>query len=131
MATRVTCLEAKLRRRKRTILELVVERGEVSRSELLEQIRSMGMAERDDTGAQKVKAALFRLRREGQIDYDLRRVWSGRNPDRAENLSTKNGIVANKIESESKQLIRFIFQAFASRRQECTGEGFCKIALAG
>lgn len=130
MATRVTCLEAKLRRRKRTILEIVVERGEVSRSELFGELRSLGMMDQGEPGLRRAYAALLRLRHEGQIDYDRERVWPTRKPGEVENLSTKNGTRGRKIESESKRLIRFIFQAVASRRQECTGEVFCKMALA-
>ncbi|MFC5509283.1 hypothetical protein [Bosea massiliensis] len=94
---------------------IVAERGEISRPELLEIMRSRGLVEASREGSNRLYFTLRDMRRAGSACFDEDRVWAG-NPVDARNLSRQKRVGKEKISDLSKCLYDQLFQAFDHRR---------------
>ena len=102
--------------RQARIRALIEERGEVARPELLEWARDQGLVDHGLIGCTELRTVLIRLRRLGILDYSPERVWLGRNPAKAQNLSRDFEAARKKFSIESKRLISELIQAVSNRR---------------
>lgn len=98
------------------IRSVLREREEIGRDELRAWARERRLITDDDLGAKHLKDALFRLRERGEVDYDRRRVWVGRNPERAGKLSRKINAERRRKESTLNSLISELVQVVSLRR---------------
>lgn len=112
------------------IRAVLCERDEIGRDELRAWAREQRLVTADDLGAKHLKDALFRLRENGEIDYDRQRVWAGRNPDRAGKLSRKINAERRRKESTLNSLITELVQVVSMRRMALDPRGARHEALA-